>query len=383
MSRKNLLEKDYPIKGYFHFDYPLHISKVKSYVQNQEKIAEHSFFPLIAYQQENDKYTTDILEYTDGRPYKEAPRPIKYAGHLDGYIYKYYAKQLNEAYNQWAKDNHIDEHSTAYRTNKKGKSNINFAAEVIEYIARYDEVFILVGDFKSYFDSFDHYLLKEKLYKVLGIDHLPNDWFNIFKSVTKYGYVEKKDVEEYFGDEGFLRHQGYRKFTTKDKTFSQFRKEYKVKTNKLNRKGVPQGVPISAMLANIYAIDFDYEIKSIVEENRGIYRRYSDDFIIVIPKIIEEIEYTERQFEGLKETVKETARQNKLEIAESKTKSYRKINNTICKISEDATPEKSSIDYLGFVYDGSNVTIRQKSVERFYRRMRKTVRAMEKKRRRN
>lgn len=105
MNRKNLLEKDYPIKGYFHFDYPLHISEVKSYVQNREKIAEHSFFPLIAYQQENDKYTTDILEYTDGRPYKEAPRPIKYAGHLDGYIYKYYMRQLKEAYNKWMKDN--------------------------------------------------------------------------------------------------------------------------------------------------------------------------------------------------------------------------------------------------------------------------------------
>jgi len=383
MNKRKISENDYPIKGYFHFDYPVHISKVKSYVQNHEKIAGHSFFPLIAYEQENEKYSSDIFDYTDGRPYKNDPRPIKYAGHLDGYIYKYYAKQLNYAYNKWAIDNKIDDNSIAYRTNKKGKSNIDFAAEVINYIANNDESFILVGDFKSYFNTFNHHLLKEKMYKVLVTDHLTNDWFNVFKSVTKYGFVEKKDVEEYFGDEGFLRQQGYRKFIVKDKTFSDFRKEYKIKTNKPNKKGVPQGVPISAVMANVYAIDFDRDIKSIVEENHGIYRRYSDDFIIVIPKYTKGIKYTEVQFKKLVYKIRQIAAENKLEIAENKTHTYRKINNNIYEIFEDFSPKRSYIDYLGFIYDGSSVTIRQKSIERFYRRMKKTVRAMERKKKRN
>lgn len=383
INKYKLLENNFPIKGYFHFDYPIHISEAESYVQNPKKIAEHSFFPLIAYEQMVEKFTTDSSEYTDGRPFKSDSRPIKYAGHLDGYIYKYYAHQLNCVYNKWARANGIDDSSVAYRTNKKGKSNIDFAAEVIDYIANTDEAFILVSDFKGYFDSLNHYLLKERMYEVLSTNHLPNDWFNIFKSVTKYGYVEKQDVEEYFGNEGFLRHQDYRKFTTKDKSFSDFRKIYKVKTNKTEEKGVPQGVPISAVMANVYATKFDQKVNDIVEEHHGIYRRYSDDFIVVIPKSTKGLEYTEMQFKNIVETIYKTADENKLEIAEKKTHIYKKTNGYLYEYIEGSSPERSSIDYLGFVYDGSRVTIRQRSIERFYRRMKKTVRTMESKRRRN
>ena len=164
---------------------------MKSYVQNHKKIAEHSFFPLIAYEQMIKKFTDDPKKFEDARSFKRDPRPIKYAGHLDGYIYKYYTRQLNCAYNDWARNHGIDDNSTAYRTNKKGKSNIDFAAEVSKYIANENEAFVLVGDLKSYFNSFNHHLLKEKMYKVLAIDHLLNDWFNLFKSVIKYGFVEK------------------------------------------------------------------------------------------------------------------------------------------------------------------------------------------------
>src|SRR5699024_529800 len=128
--------------------------------------------------------------------------------------------QLNYAYNEWARDHGIDNSSVAYRTNKKGKSNIDFAAEVINYIASNNEAFILVSDFKAFFDSFDHHLLKERMYEVLSIDCLSNDWFNVYKSVTKYGFVKKIDVEKYFGNEGFLRQQGHKKFTSKQKRFA-------------------------------------------------------------------------------------------------------------------------------------------------------------------
>lgn len=383
MNKNKLLEKDYPIKRYFHFDYPIHISEAESYVQNPKKIAEHSFFPLIAYEQKVEKYTTNTSEYTNGRPFKKDARPIKYAGHLDGYIYKYYANQLNCAYNDWTRDKGIDNSSVAYRTNKKGKSNIDFAAEVINYIANTDEAFILVSDFKGYFDSLNHYLLKKRMYEVLSIDRLPRDWFNVFNSVTKYGFVEKKEAEKFFGEEGFLRQHGHKKFTSKDKMFSDFRKLNKIKSNNNNGKGVPQGVPISAVMANVYATKFDQKVNDIVEEHHGIYRRYSDDFIVVIPKSTKGLEYTEMQFKDIVETIYKTADENKLEIAEKKTHTYKKMNGYLYEYNEGSLSEGSYIDYLGFVYDGSRVTIRQRSIERFYRRMKKTVRTMESKRRRN
>ena len=49
---------------------------------------------------------------------------------------------------------------------------------------------------------------------------------------------------------------------------------------KLRKKGIPQGAPISSALANIYMLDFDLKVKNFVGEN-GIYRRYSDDMVVV------------------------------------------------------------------------------------------------------
>lgn len=374
MHKNKLSEKDYPVRGYFHLDYPVHISEVESYVQNPKKIANHSFFPLLAYEQKNDRYVYDEADYTHGRPYKENPRPIKYAGHLDGYIYRYYAGKLNDAYNQWCVTYGIDDHSIAYRINKKGKSNIEFAAEVISYIHKNENAFILVGDFKSYFDSLNHQLLKKKICQVLDTEYLPADWFNIFKSVTNYGYVEKEKIEEYFGDEQVLRHQGYRKFTVKKK-FSNFRKKNLIQSNKYQNKGVPQGVPISAVMANLYAIDFDYKIKTIVEKYNGIYRRYSDDFIIVIPESGKGIKETKKKFDKIVNKLNNAVEKNKLELSGKKTKKYYKKKELVYSILEDKY-EASSIDYLGFIYDGVRVSIRQRSIERFYGRMKNIVKMM-------
>ncbi|HEM0173375.1 TPA: RNA-dependent DNA polymerase, partial [Listeria monocytogenes] len=65
--------------------------------------------------------------------------------------------------------------------------------------------------------------------------------------------------------------------------FREFQKDNKTLYNK-NKFGIPQGSAISAVFANIYASEFDLKLKEIADEFSGIYRRYSDDFILVIPK---------------------------------------------------------------------------------------------------
>lgn len=377
---KKILLEQFPIKGYFHLDYPLHISKVKSYVQNREAISRHSFFPLISYTQESREFTQDLEKFTNGRPFRKKDRPIKYAGHLDGYIYKHYANQLNSAYNTYAVNNNIDDCSIAYRNNKKGKSNIDFAAEVISLLHKEENAYVLVGDFKNYFETLNHHYLKKRVGKILKCDRLEKDWYNIFQSVTKYGYVEKKSVESFFGEESELRQKGYKKFPSKDKTVSEFRKNHKIKSN--DTSGVPQGVPISAVLANIYAIDFDESVNKLIRNLGGIYRRYSDDFIIVIPEYHNQDPYTNNNFQELTKKVYQISEDNQLKIATEKTHMFKKRNEKIFKLQHGYLDKESYIDYLGFVYDGQNVSIRQKSIERFYRKMKRFVRTMESKRKR-
>ena len=105
-----------------------------------------------------------------------------FAGHLDNYIYKYYADNLNNFYNQWIGNKKMDQCSIAYRNNKEHRSNIDFAAEVINGIVDFKESYILVGDFK--------YLIINLL-TIFDSERLERDWFNGFRSITKYGYYEK------------------------------------------------------------------------------------------------------------------------------------------------------------------------------------------------
>lgn len=50
-----------------------------------------------------------------------------------------------------------------------------------------------------------------------------------------------------------------------------------------NSYGIPQGSPISALLANVYMLDVDKKVYEIVAAQNGMYMRYSDDFIIILP----------------------------------------------------------------------------------------------------
>ena len=114
---------------------------------------------------------------------------------MDGYIFKYYGDLLNNKYNEICANKGIDNVSLAYRNNKEGQNNIHFAAEVIQFITDQQQAFIFVSDFKSYFDNLDHAILKGKLISALGKSQmLSNDWWNVFKHITKYSWVEKSDI---------------------------------------------------------------------------------------------------------------------------------------------------------------------------------------------
>ncbi|PID14413.1 RNA-dependent DNA polymerase [Sporosarcina sp. P34] len=359
--------KKYQSKKYLHFDSRIEYTNVQKYVEDPMKIEKHNFYPLLKYTQSTDKFdATQISIRDDKLPIKTKPRNIMYACHKDNFIYRYYGELLNEAYSKWAKENDINEESIAYREPKYSKSNIDSAAEVINAIVEYQYCYIIVGDFESYFDSLDHQLLKKRVKIVLNMVNLEEDWYRVFRSVTRYSYCEKELINSLFGTDKYLRKK--RKFSYFDNTreYREFKKKYKISFNK-NDIGIPQGTAISAVLANVYAILFDKEIKSLVKDYNGLYRRYSDDFIIVIPA---QGDFGKSEFNELASKINTLAAREKLKIHLSKTHYLQYEQNEIKHLDSNIT---CNLDYLGFAFDGENVRMRSKSPYKFYRKANRLI----------
>ena len=358
MLDEKTVKKYFEKKKYLHFDKRIDFKKVKNYVCNSENIKTHSFLPFIYYVDETVKFTGEPCSTLEGRPIERKPRDIMYAGHLDNYIYKYYTLKLYESYNNWMKENDIDACSTAYRDNKKNKSNIDFSAEVISEIVSFKNAYILVGDFTKFFDKIDHRILKRNLIRILGGIELSRDWYNIFRSVTKYGYYEKDEINDILGSDNQLRRKGQFSYF---KSVNHFRKFQRRKITKYNKKkyGIPQGTALSGVLANVYAIEFDLKVNEVSKKYGGLYRRYSDDFIVVLPKKIGFSKFNE-----ITHNIREHASYNEIDLQETKTSMYEFSNFNINNLTHE---KKSHIDYLGFLFDGKTVKIRGKSPYKFYR----------------
>ena len=118
---------------------------------------------------------------------------------------------------------------------------------------------------------------------------------------------------------------------------------------KWNNYGIPQGTPISAVLSNIFMIDFDLSMKQFVEKIGGVYWRYSDDIVVICPQDLEE--EVENYVAQLVQ-----AQGEKLKINAAKTEVSRfKVfgNRFICSVCKpDGSWQKGRMQYLGFYFDG-------------------------------
>ena len=360
-----MLESEkYKTKRYLHFDHRVRIENAEVYITDPKKIALHSFLPFIHYISSFDKNIGKKNPDMKNRPIKPKDRDIMYSGHLDNFIYKYYADEiLNEKYNKLILDN-IDECVTAYRSNKNGKSNIDFAAEIINEIVDFKESYILVGDFTGFFDQIDHKLLKKNLLKVLGIQKLCNDWFNVYKSITRYGYYEKTLLTEKLGTDKQIKSFRKNSYFNQLKEFRVFQRKYPTKKNE-NKFGIPQGTAISAVFANVYAIEFDLKMNRLADRYSGLYRRYSDDFILVLPKKQAQQILSDEMFKKIEMKVRKLASENEIEIQEEKTGIFKYGNSMVINLKNQKT---THIDYLGFIFDGKTVRMRGKSPYKFYRK---------------
>lgn len=347
-------ESKYITKKYPHFDKKISFYKVKSYVTNPSRIEEHSFFPLIHYTKNLSKYSKNYIDKDSSkdihqRHIKPKKRDIMYASHIDGYIYKYYGECLNNQYNLYAAAHGIDSCALAYRNNKASECNIQFARDVFEFIHSQEACYIRVSDFEKFFDRLDHTYLSKMVASVLKCNSLPKDWYKVIKSVTRYTYIEKEAIAPFYDKRN-------ERYFSKIKQFRIFRKQHPdVFHLNTNSFGIPQGTAISGILANTYMIDVDQTICELVSHYDGLYRRYSDDTIIIIPK--EKI--TKSEWDDLEYSINEIIKSAKVSEQKEKTHTFIYQNNGLYDIN--ATEKISRIlDYLGFTFDGQQVRVRQK-----------------------
>lgn len=342
-------------KPYAHFDLRVSLSmpSIRKYVMDRTKIVTHSFYPFIHFEKKNSRY---------GKKEPKKPRELYYCSHLDRCVYQRYAFLLNYQYNIGACENNIDDVAIAYR-DSLGKNNIDFAKDAFDAIRSFPQCFILVGDFTNFFDNLEHQYLKKMMCEVLGVERLPQDYFSVFRNITRFSSWDWKDIVKAAGEN--IAERGIRKkINSKDTVLNkeQFQESKKDIKKNVSGVGVPQGSPISAVLSNIYMIEFDKDIKRYVASKGGIYMRYSDDFIIVLPyerdaEIADFTSYIFSYVESMKGLV---------DLQKEKTSCYTYKDEVIYE-----GDQPSSINYLGFLFDGKNIRIRPRAITKYYYRMRR------------
>jgi len=395
------VESNFSLKTYAHFDpffdFPTRKNEIKEIVDNttSKSTSTHSFLPFVKILTKTPRfrYLEDVGDYG----LNTKIRPISYASHKDSYIYGFYSFALNELYQDYIKRKGFDDCVLAYRTDLNGKCNIQFAKEVIDEIKKRGECTAIALDIKGYFDHIDHDILKEKWCKVLGLSRLPDDQFKVYETLTRYSYVNKKSILKHFNINLRRKARNKENWNTlldlipdeikghsfKDK-FNLLRQRDLIVTNKpknfngeLKNLGIPQGSSMSALLSNIYLIDFDKFLKKMSKELGFIYRRYCDDLLIIcrskMAGELEELVMDEIAKYNL------TIQKEKNELTEFRQNSTGQIRafdrRKIEEKSEVLNPENeekyyTKLQYLGFEFDGQRTYIRSSSLSRYFRKMR-------------
>lgn len=387
----------YKPKAYLHLDKRVNFKHVYPQISNPKFVDKHAFHPFIHFKMDLKKYTVKS-EYTnkearkaqnqkDYKYRKPKERLIFYASHMDSYIYKFYGEKLNKYYTNYVTNvKDIDNEVLAYRDNKRGKNNIHFAKEVFKKILEQEKALIIMMDFTSFFDSLNHKVLKQNLKKVLGVDELPSYWYKLYKSLTKYCYIDKRKLdgflEEKYGED--YKKKIISRDITRYMSPEEFREQKKnpgfIEFNSGINKGVPQGSGMSSVLSNVFMIEADEKIKGLVSTYDGMYRRYCDDIVVVIPLKDEAVKFNMRNtvVENILSIIGEY---EGLEIQKEKTEVYEFNQNQIYLFKEEqkeTQPTVSKFDYLGFTFDGKTIRLREKSVFKYYSRAYKKVRIVNK-----
>lgn len=405
--KKNKSKSWYKPKGYLHFSPKLDNTQkgfVENYINNN--LDNHNFFPLIhetlsarrykAHLDENGNVVRSHFDAFKDKPSKK-PREIFYANHLDAQIYSYFSNEvLGKEYEKLlANDVELSATIIAYRkipideTNKNGKCkcNIHFAKELFTEIEKRKNCEVACYDIENFFPSLNHEYLKQCWTNLVGIENFTKAHEKVLNSLIKYSFVEMKDiVEQCANSELGIKHKNDFKGSDFNSYFINA-KEFREKIAKKNLirkhrpqkkgealKGIPQGTPISAFLANLYLLEFDKFIFDNLVGSGCFYRRYSDDIAIIFDNL-ENFETWNKEIINkisefpisLKINEQKTV-VSQFSFSDNVIKS--KTKTELCKDFSD----RHSLKYLGFEYNGQSVLLKTASLSKFYREMKMSIR---------
>ena len=343
-------------RSYLQFDAPVNAASAERIATDPAAVARHAFLPFISY----NVTTQKIRKLKGGGVERKAPkvRPIAYAAHKDAHIFGHYSGLLCERYEGALRDRGLHETVTAFRS-LNHRRNIHFANDVFEFIENQGACAVLATDISDYFGTIRHDRLKQGWCGVKGVPRLPADDFAVFKAITEYTTVDRDELCKVLGlDPENTRADGRHRFCSAHEFRTMVRGNGLCMVNRRGF-GIPQGSPISAVLSNIYLLEFDAMMHAAVAAEGGLYRRYCDDILFVVPTpAVRAVVLAKMQ--AFLTDLGLVAHPEKTEAFDFPKQG-------------ELLPGSRVLNYLGFTFDGVNKRIRPASVARYYKKMRSGV----------
>ncbi|WP_288410468.1 antiviral reverse transcriptase Drt2 [uncultured Sphingomonas sp.] len=331
-------------RGYLHLDMPVKPEFATGLTP--AKVAAHKWSPLIHYVKSEKRYK--VKE----RNTVAKERPIMFASHRDSCILSKYSAELVTRLDDWYAANGLDDTVIAYRS--LGKSNYHFARRVEDFVRAHPSLTVMCFDVTGFFDNLDHKKLKERLKWVLGCDELADDWFAVFRTVTRYHYVHLEEIKKHDDLAKRLRERKRHPLATIAEL-----KALGVPIEKNPKTvGIPQGTPISASLSNLYMTRFDAEMEAEAAKRGALYQRYSDDILVACPPTRHGV---------LKALVEEKLADHGLELQSAKTE----------VVTLHAPASTLTFQYLGYQLGLVDARLRLKSLSRQWRTAKRAIRKTE------
>nr|WP_245297383.1 reverse transcriptase domain-containing protein [Rhizobium oryziradicis] len=384
-TQQNWIPRDKDIKKYLHFDRTISEELLASIANDPNLVSRHSFFPLI-------RFFESWIRFRHGGKRIEKKRPLRYAARIDAAIFARYRALLSDFFEAELKLKGLSSVPVAYRRLPRAcggnKSSIDIAKEVFDFIRSCDNCIVTVVDIKSYFESLDHGRIRQ-CWEALIKQPLPPDHQAVFNAITKYSVVDYDKIMKRLelmvhpavGSRGerrkrkidLLKGKYYKQLCSVedfrnlvaggDPNFPSL-----IQKNGFNF-GIPQGTPISDLVANFYLMDFDAEVNSWVSEHSGIYMRYSDDIIVVIPQSNSISDFEVKDF--LQTRIRHYG--SKLQIQDKKVSISRFSRNGLVQDFSRVFGRASAngLEYLGFQYDGASIQIKNSTLSNAWRKMKR------------
>jgi hypothetical protein len=376
-----------------HFDSPITQAEAEKLASDPVLVARHPFYPFLERNQHWTKFPKKGIKSGEAKD-----RAIKYAARRDSYIFSYYRALLNPSYERELERLGLTQCVLAYRhipvdRGKGGKCNIHHADHAFKVIRSLGNCIAIALDIHHFFENLDHEHIQEMWWQLLGKPHplrrgllLPEDHFHVFEAVTRYSYIVRDEAYKKLGhisEEQSIGGWKQWKFAVGREDFpvqicwpKTFREELAgMIEHNPNPFGIPQGSPISDLLANAYMLDFDLEMNTFVSSLGGNYFRYSDDILIIMPGHSGCWQDTVSATEDI---LKRTAPSLKTKAEKTQVHLYYPIDggpNQECRLL--APPGGADgLEYLGFRYDGKRIFLRNSTVSGFQRKITAVARRM-------